>query len=49
VEDNFGVAVCAKNVTLRFQFRPELEEIIELPVKDDAARSVLVPNGLLSA
>ena len=49
MKDNFRVALRAKNVTLGFQLRTQVAEIVQLAVKDNAARHVFVPNRLLPA
>ena len=49
MQDDFGVAVRAEHMAFRLQLRTQIEEVVNLAVKDNAAGLILVPNRLLPA
>ena len=49
VQNDLGVAARAEDMPFRLQLRPEIAEVVQLAVEDDAARPVFVPNRLLPA
>ena len=49
MQDHLRIAVGSKDMPFALQLRPEVEEVIQLAVVDDAAGMIFVPDRLLAA
>jgi len=49
MQDHFGIAACAKDMTPVFKLRAQIKKIVQLAIKDQATGMIFVPDRLLTA
>ena len=47
MQDHFGIAACAKDMTPVFKLRAQIQKIVKLAIKNEAAATIFVPDRLV--